>query len=70
MESLRIRNFFWSQFSRIWTEHGDLLLIDLIYDQFELGKYRQGKIRIRALFREKMVNFVAIQNKSSQSTSC
>ena len=24
-----------------------------IYDQFEFGKYRQGKIRIRALFRKK-----------------
>ena len=37
MKSVEIRSFFWSVFSRIWTEYGDLRSL----------KTECGKIRIR-----------------------
>ena len=37
-KSVQIRSFFWSVFSRIWTEYGDLLLIQSKYVQMRPRK--------------------------------
>ena len=59
MESLRIRNVFWSQFSCIWTEHGDLLLKSMISsnlenadkEKFEHGHFLEKKWLIVWLYK-------------------
>ena len=49
VKSVQMRSFFWSLFSRIWTEYGDLRSISLY--SARMREYRdQKKLRIWALF--------------------
>ena len=49
MKSIQIQSFFWSVFSRIWTEYGEILRISL-YSVRMPKNTDQKKLRIWKLF--------------------
>ena len=49
MKSVQLRSFFWSVFSRIWTQYGEILRISL-YSVRMRENMDQKKLRVWTLF--------------------